>query len=229
MSSLDSKIIRKVGEKKVAVIIGRFNPPTIGHYKLINFVKSFIKNNKKHGLDLIPVVVVIEGNTTKLDKEINPLSGKDRILFMESSGNADGVKFIVASNAFDALKKVRDLNLEPIAVAAGPERLKDYIAILDKYFLDDSGNPVEHIKIGLPRRNIKMLDKSENTDDRQQYLNSILERLKNNEKVEIDEISASLARLAVKNGMTTEFAKIVGLESKPDLANKLFNKIKKVS
>ena len=62
---------------------------------------------------------------------------------MEHSGNANGVKFLVAPNAFAAFAKVREEGFEPIAVAAGEDRAPEYIKILDKHFTDN-GKPVKH-------------------------------------------------------------------------------------
>lgn len=212
----------KPGSKKVAVVIGRFNPPTMGHYTVINAVKKFIKSNPKLGLEVTPVVVVIGGSKSDLDLARNPLSVDERILFMTSSGQANGVIFMSAKNAFEAFANIRAKDMEPIAIAAGSDRLPDYLKILDKHFTDE-GSPIKHHGIRLERDADAVETKKEDKDT---ALNRALKELKNKGNIDVDMVSGSLARRAVELDYKEEFAKIVGLESKPVLAQKMFNKIK---
>ena len=215
--------VAPMGSKRVAVIIGRFNPPTRGHYSVINSVKKFIKSNKKLGLEVNPVVMVIGGSKSDADKKRNPLTVDERILFMTSSGQADGVKFFSASNAFAALSSLREQGYEPLAVAAGSDRIADYIKILDKYFLTDDGQPIKHYEIRLERdADAVETDKSE----KQRAMDNILAKAHDGRSIDVDAISGSLARRAVELGYEPEFAEIVGLQSKPALAKKMFDKIK---
>jgi len=211
------------GSKRVAVVIGRFNPPTKGHYEVINQVKQFIKKNIDLQLEAIPVVVVIGGSKADTDKMKNPLSIDERIIFMQSSGKADGVKFMTAKNAFDALTHLRSNDLEPIAIAAGSDRITDYIRILDKYFKDENDKSIKHYRIEL-KRNSKATET--NTEDKQQSMDSTLASMKSGDDISVDLVSGSLARRAVELGYEKEFAEIVGLEDKPALAQKLFDKVK---
>lgn len=133
-----------MGTKKVAVIIGRFNPPTSGHYMVIDQVKKFIRSNRDAGLEASPVVIIIGGSKSDADKKRNPLSVDERQTFMAASGNANGVTFFSAVNAFAALALLREKGLEPVAVAAGSDRIDDYIKILDKHFLTPAGEPIKH-------------------------------------------------------------------------------------
>ena len=211
-----------MGSKRVAVVIGRFNPPTRGHYTVINEVKKFIRANPKVGLEAYPVVVVIGGSKSDSDKKRNPLSVDDRILFMSSSGLADGVKFISAKNAFEAFANVRKEGFEPIAIAAGSDRIQDYVKILDKHFKDDSGGDIKHYGINLTRDEDAV---ETNKEDKQKAMDSTLDTLKSKNVLPVDQISGSLARRAVELGYKDEFAKIVGLDKKPALADKMFGKI----
>lgn len=212
-----------MGSKRVAVVIGRFNPPTKGHYEVINTVKSFIKRNPKLGLDVSPVVVIIGGSKSDADKKRNPLSVDERISFMKGSGNANGVTLLTAINAFAALAMLRDKGMEPIAVAAGSDRIEDYIKILDKNFTKPDGSPIEHHKVNLKRDDSAVLSKSE---DKKNAMDSTLSSMKSGDALATDLVSGSLARRAVELGYEEEFASIVGLENKPVLAKKMFNKIK---
>ena len=104
------------------MVIGRFNPPTKGHYAVINTVKKFIRENKNLGLEAGPVVVIVGGSKSDADKQRNPLSVEERELFMKASGYTNGCTFLSAKNAFEAFGLLRDKGFEPIAVAAGTDR-----------------------------------------------------------------------------------------------------------
>lgn len=212
-----------MGAKKVAVVIGRFNPPTIGHYAVINEVKKFIRKHPQLGLEASPVVVVIGGSKSDADKKRNPLTVDERILFMKSSGQADGVIFLSAKNAFEALSNVRSEGLEPVAVAAGTDRIDDYIKILDKHFKTADDKKINHHKIHLARDE-SAIDKDESS--KKTSMDQALKAAQEGNDIETDIVSGSLARRAVELGYEPEFAQIVGLQSSPVLAKKMFNKIK---
>ena len=109
-----------VGEqpKKAVVMVGRMNPPTAGHYKVIDLMKKFERTNK----GVTPIVVVVAGKETSKDLKKNPLSAEDRVKFMTASGKANGVKFIIAPSAFAAFEEVRKAGYEPYGIAAGSDR-----------------------------------------------------------------------------------------------------------
>lgn len=212
-----------MGTKKVAVIIGRFNPPTSGHYMVIDQVKKFIRSNRDAGLEASPVVIIIGGSKSDADKKRNPLSVDERQTFMAASGNANGVTFFSAVNAFAALALLREKGLEPVAVAAGSDRIDDYIKILDKHFLTPAGEPIKHYKIELTRdEDAVETDK----DAKRAAMDAALADMLDGGDISTDMVSGSIARRAVELGYEPEFAKIVGLEKKPALAKKMFDKIK---
>lgn len=214
------------GKKRVAVILGRFNPPTKGHYELINRVRTYIKAHPDLNLEASPVVVVI-GNDKKEktpeDMMKNPLTVHERIVFMNASGLVNGVKFAHAKNAFEALTGLRKNNMEPIAIAAGSDRIDDYMRILDEYFKTEDGKPIKHERIHVARD-----DDAIETDKKkkQSSIDDILNAMKDGDDPAIDAVSGTLARRAVELGYQDEFAKIVGLEVNPKLAAKLYAKVK---
>lgn len=208
--------------KKVAVVIGRFNPPTRGHYAVIDQVKKFIRTNKTLGLEASPAVVIIGGSKSDADKKRNPLSVDERELFMKNSGNANGVLFFTATNAFAALSSLREKGYEPVAIAAGSDRLDDYIRILDKHFLTNDGKPIQHHKILLKRDDDAVATKSE---DKERGLEYAYTHLKETGTIDIKHVSGSLARYCVTKNDPASFAVVTGLEQNLPLAKKMFNKI----
>ena len=211
--------------KRVVFMIGRCNPPHEGHYKIINKMKEFIRKNPNLNLEVKPVVVIIAGDKSSKDKSQNPLSVEERINFMESSGKANGVIFLTAKNAFVALGVIRDNGYEPIVIGAGSDRAEHYKKLLDKNFKDVDNGDISHYVIpGLDR-----LDSATTSSksEKQIALDIAIDKLEDKDNLGIEEISASLARHAVKLGYLEEFTKIVGLEHKPKLASLMFDKIKK--
>lgn len=204
-------------KKQAAVMVGRLNPPTRGHYLVIDRMKTFIRQHPELKLDVMPVVVIVAGKKSGEDKERNPLTAEERKAFIESSGRANGVRVLVADSAFDAFVKVREAGLEPAAIAGGADRAKKYADLLKKHF-KKNGKEVERHIISIDRN----LD---NGDLGPEALTKVLDMIEDGDKVSDQLISASLARLAAREGRKKAFAYITGLESKPALAEKLMKKI----
>lgn len=209
--------------KRVAFMIARCQPPTAGHYKVISKMKEFIRKNPDLNLESTPIIVIIEGKKSSEDKSKNPLTADERIEFMKASGKANGVIFLKSNSGFTATGKIRDEGFEPIAIGAGSDRAKSYKDNLDKFFKKESGEDIEHVIIpGLDRKESAVETKK---TAKQLSVDSAIDKIKDSQ-LEDDEISGSIARRAVELGYFDEFCKIVGLESKPVLAQKMFDKIK---
>lgn len=208
-------------QKRAAVMVGRLNPPTAGHYKVIDSMKAFIRENRELKI-AAPVLVIVAGGKTSKDKSLNPLSAEERVKFIEASGRANGVIVLTAPSGFAAFEEVRKAGYEPIAVAAGSDRADQYLDLLDKYFTESSGGKIKHVKVtGLDRENQDGKKNIKTT-----AMNKALEDLKKGGVLDTAEVSGSMARRAVELGYEEEFAQIVGLEKKPKLAKLMFEKIK---
>lgn len=218
----DFLIEETVGEqkKRAAVMIGRMNPPTEGHYKVIDKMKEFIRKNPEMNLSVTPIVVIVAGAKSSEDKSKNPLTADERVSFMKSSGRANGVIFLTAKNGFEAWEEVRKRGFEPIAIAAGSDRAKSYKEMLDKYYTAKDGKNIKHVIVpGLGRKDI-------DADSSDGALAKAVKKLQGDGEIDIAEVSGSMARAAVTHGFEEAFAKIVGLANKPKLAKMMFNKIK---
>lgn len=202
-------------------MVARANPPTIGHFKVIDAMKTFIRSNPDLKLS-VPVVVIVDGKKSGQDKSQNPLSAEERVKFIQASGRANGVPILVAPSGFAAFKAVREAGYEPVAVAAGSDRAQGYLELLDRYFTAKDGSTVKHMLIPGLEREGQAGDKKGRTS----AMEKALANLKKGGELDAAEVSGSMARRAVKLGYEEEFARIVGLEKKPKLAKLLFNKIK---
>jgi hypothetical protein len=195
-------------------------PPTRGHYKVMGAMKKFIRDNPQLGLVSHPIVVVVAGEKTSLDKVKNPLSADERIAYMTASGQANGVKFLTAKSAFDAYMAVRRAGFEPLVIAAGSDRAPEYLRLLNSAFKERDGTAIEHRVVpGLGR------DQDDDQEDGDEAFDMIIRMLNDGEEVNDKQVSGSLARYAARKGEAKAFAYVVGMEGKPKLAKKLQDKI----
>ena len=199
--------------KRAVVILGRFQPPTIGHYKIINLAKKYIRENAALALFTKPVIVIIDGKKSGQNKRENPLTVEERIFYMQNSGRANGVEFISANNAFAGFDEVRKAGYEPIVIGAGSDRADGYLSMLDDKFLDKNGKKQKHYELaGLDTRN-----ELKPTEDTISHLG---------DKIAIQSVSGSLARRAAELDYFDEFVTITGLDKNIPAAKKLFKRIK---
>jgi hypothetical protein len=211
MAKISSKKEEMEQDKRAVVILGRFQPPTIGHYKIVNLAKKFIRENPVLKLFIKPIIVIINGEKFSKDTTENPLTIEQREYFMKNSGKTNGCIFLSAENAFEGFKAVRGNGFEPIVVGSGSDRAQGYLEMLDKYFLDKNYHKQKHyILPGL---------KTRNDENPEQILKS--------KNVQIEEISGSLARKAVELGYFDEFVEITGLNKNIPAAKKLYRIIEK--
>lgn len=211
---------------KAAAFIGRIQPPHIGHYKVINemvkTIRSYNKDNPTAKLETTPLIVIIRGKKSSKNLKRNPLDSETIIKIMKASGLIDSKAiFIEANSAFDAFKRIRTSGFEPILIFGGSDRgTKDessYKDMLDKYFVDEDGNKIDHQFISFKRN-----DAAELNDEAQETLLNMIEK---DGEIDAEIVSGTLARKAVKMGLHKAFASIVGLESKPEIAKIAFNKV----
>lgn len=211
----------------VGVIIGRMQPPTIGHYKLINELSDAIrKHNHKfpdQHLESYPVVVLVTGKKTGEDTSKNPLSFEDRVKIIRASGRVDSkTMFIEASNAFEALSKVREAGYEPTLVMVGSDRGgKDmpYKRMLDGYFNKDDGSKLKHHFIEVSRNDAKEMG--------EQAMLHLIDEIEESGIAKDDEVSGTLARKAAELNKLTAFSAMTGLLRKPQIAKIVLKKVMK--
>lgn len=192
--------------KNAAVIIGRFNPPTIGHYHLITKVKQFIASKgATYAIDPMPFIIIVDGEKSSRDAETNPLSASERLVLMRKNQDTLACKFVIAGSVIDGFNKIRGMGFEPVLIAGGEDRTSQYIQILK-----DHNPDIDRIELSL-RRTIVDPNNSDGIID-------------NITPEDINMISASLARAAARSGKFDKFKIITGLADTD--AETVFNKIK---
>ena len=193
------------------VIIGRFQPPTKGHYKIIDLAKKYARTHKELLLCPSPILVIIDGEKSSKDKKINPLSVDERRYFIQNSGKANGVIILDAKNAVDAFNQVRKAGYEPKVIGAGSDRIDGYLKILDEMFKDEFDKKIKHFTLdGLEEREEKDIDGT----------------LKASGKIALTKVSGSLARRAAELNYFDEFVDITGLSKNIPAAKKMFKLVR---
>ena len=110
-------------EKSVAFTFGRFNPPTIGHEKLINKVKSQSTNDYKIFL------------SRSQDSKKNPLSPDVKLRFMKSifKQHAKNIELNPTNMVLDLATMLYKRGYTDITMVVGSDRIREFTNILNKY------------------------------------------------------------------------------------------------
>lgn len=117
-------------EKTVVFAYGRFNPPSIGHLKLINKVVSTAKKLKG---DYYIVPSQSSAKQTPKQRQTNPLSLEQRVqilkhMIVDPSSVVDfGTTFI------NALKKFQEMGYTTAVQIAGSDREEEFMRLVNKY------------------------------------------------------------------------------------------------
>lgn len=120
------RTIHEEREKRIVFAFGRLNPPTAGHSKLVDKVRS---EAQKRRADHRVIV------SHSQDKHKNPLTAQDKITYLKSIH--PGTKFLASSRAephFIAhLKKMNSQGFTHVVMIAGSDRVAEFQKIADKY------------------------------------------------------------------------------------------------
>ena len=109
--------------KSVAFAFGRFNPPTIGHEKLINKVKSLPTNDYKIFL------------SRSEDPKKNPLSPRDKLSIMKKMfpTHARNIEINRTNMVLDIATMLYNKGYKDVTMVAGSDRVREFENILKKY------------------------------------------------------------------------------------------------
>lgn len=117
--------------KTAVFAYGRFNPPSIGHLKLIDKVVSIAqKNNADY------FIVPSHQSLTKRslsDYQKNPLTLEDRITVLKYM--VDNTKNVVSfgTTFINTLKELQNLGYTNVIQIAGSDREKEFIDLINRY------------------------------------------------------------------------------------------------
>ena len=139
MKSFKQFFVEREEGKAVAFAYGRFNPPTIGHEKLIDTV---IQTAKAHGADYFIIPSKSSAKQTPAERKKNPLSLQERTAILKYMvPNPDAIVDFGAT-FIDALKKFQEMGYTTVYHIAGSDREQSFMIPVNKYNgkPDQSGN-----------------------------------------------------------------------------------------
>ena len=120
---IDDLEMHEAKGKSIAFAFGRFNPPTIGHEKLINKVKSVPTNDYKIYL------------SRSEDPKKNPLSPRDKLSIMKKMfpSHARNIEINRTNMVLDIATMLYNKGYTDITMVAGSDRVREFEGILKKY------------------------------------------------------------------------------------------------
>jgi len=115
--------ISEATRKSVAFTFGRFNPPTIGHEKLINKVKSVPANDYRIYL------------SKSVDTKKNPLSPRQKLDYMKKifPQHASKIMLNPTNMVLDIVTDLYKKGFTEINMVVGSDRVREFETILKKY------------------------------------------------------------------------------------------------
>jgi len=120
---IDDLEMHEAKGKSIAFAFGRFNPPTIGHEKLINKVKSLPTNDYK--------IFLSRSN----DPKKNPLSPRDKLNIMKKMfpSHARNIEINQTNMVLDIATMLYKKGYTDVTMVAGSDRVREFETILKKY------------------------------------------------------------------------------------------------
>lgn len=112
--------------RKATISLGRMNPFTRGHYRMVSEV---VRISNETGT--IPFVFIIDGLKSGMDKEKNPLSGEERKRIIRSL--FPDVRVDVINSAFDVFDVLEVQGFEIDYLVAGSDRAANYEKMIANY------------------------------------------------------------------------------------------------
>ena len=119
------QVLSEAKLKGAVFTFGRFNPPTVGHEKLVDKLNSVARS---FGGD--PILFASHSN----DKLKNPLSHKDKIKYLKAFfGRKVKVMDVDARQVFQILVFLYDQGYRRLGMVVGSDRVKEFDTIIKKY------------------------------------------------------------------------------------------------
>lgn len=136
------------GKNEVAIVVGRFSPWTLGHYKMIEAAKE----------EGLPVAVfLVKGKKTSDDKTKNPFPEEVQTKIITKSIDKEdlaGVYTIPTANLVEIIDILRNENKEPVLFIMGSDREDSLYSMYERY-----KDKIPDVKIGK-----KMIVRDENSN-----------------------------------------------------------------
>lgn len=123
-SAVKEEVMNEAEGKSIVTAFGRFNPPTVGHLKLIEKVASVAQGGEYR---------IYVSHSTNPKK--NPLAYETKIAFMKDMfpKHADNIVVSDAKDPLQVLASLHEQGYTNVKFIAGSDRVEEYTARLSKY------------------------------------------------------------------------------------------------
>ena len=120
---IDDLEMHEARRKSLAFTFGRFNPPTIGHEKLINKVASVRADDYRIYL------------SRSEDPKKNPLSARDKLSIMKQMFPRHARKIVINTTnmILDICTELHKQGITEIFMVVGSDRVREFETIINKY------------------------------------------------------------------------------------------------
>lgn len=138
---LYEQFINEASNEKVVLFPGRFQPMHLGH------IKAFEKAYKLFGVKVVPILIISKNEEspfprTLLEKIANDVT-KEFSFIAEVIVYPDGLKTVIPQ----MVKLTREMGYDPIGVACGDDRFKDYQRQVNYLISDKSDVPTKEFRV----------------------------------------------------------------------------------
>ena len=125
-------LIKEADERTAVITFGRFNPPTAGHIKVMETIRSVAK--KYNG---VPMIFLSHSQ----DKKKNPLSYQDKLNYVRLA-SPSGVRVVETESRtiYEVLRFLSLISVKKVIIVVGSDRQKEFERIkeyTEKYNLDE--------------------------------------------------------------------------------------------
>ncbi len=176
-------------EKTAIFTVGRMNPPTRGHKKVIDTIIDLCRMNKGNGFVFL---------TKSFDKKRNPLSIDQKLKYAKSLFPM--VEILPCTTVFDACKMLSGFGYSSGVIVLGEDRGNSIFNNLIQYI----DHPDLDKNIGLKKLDLYQLPRTDEdysaTRSREYAMDGNFEQFKNNSPIGPDRIIKELF-FDVRNGM----------------------------
>jgi cytidyltransferase-like protein len=138
---LYEQFINEASNEKVVLFPGRFQPMHLGH------IKAFEKAYKLFGVKVVPILIISKNEESPfprplLEKIANDVT-KEFSFIAEVIVYPEGLKTVIPQ----MVKLTREMGYDPIGVACGDDRFKDYQRQVNYLLSDKSDVPTKEFQV----------------------------------------------------------------------------------
>lgn len=130
-------------DNKIAIVVGRFQPCHKGHQQIFDML---IKNHQNS------FIIIVRGNKSSSDKNMNPLSLNDQKTLLETAVN-NNIGILVHNTSFipDVIESTLN-QYDNFVLYCGPDRYDEYLRYIK--YTEKIGKKLEVKKVDFNRENI---------------------------------------------------------------------------